>query len=104
APVLFGQVFTRVLGAYLLVGLALCLVGEEVVALLGGKGYYDAPSIIAPVALAYLFLSAADLMDAGFFIRRCTGRKTAILVAATVVIVVLYQVLIPPFGIHGAAW
>lgn len=104
APVVFGQVFTRVLGAYMLVGLALCLVAGEIVTLIGGDGYRGAAAIIPPVVLAYLFLSAADLMDAAFFIQRKTGRKMAVMLASTVVMLSLYAVFIPAHGIHGAAW
>ena len=104
AAVLFGQVFTRVLGAYAGVGLALCLVQEEVVLFLTGYDYGGAASVIAPVVLAYLFVTAADLMDAAFYVRRRTAWKTPVMLASTVVVVALYALLIPTHGMHGAAW
>ncbi len=104
APVVFGRVFTRILGAYVAVGLALCLVQDEVVTLLSGHDYGGAASVIAPVVLAYLFLTAADLMDAGFFVTRRTAWKTPIMLTSTAVVLVLYRLLIPSFGMHGAAW
>lgn len=104
APEVFGKVFTRILMAYIGVGLALCLVPGEVVFALTGGGYVEAVKIVAPVVLAYLFLSAADLMDAAFYISRRTALKTPITFASAAVTLGLYALLIPAWGIHGAAW
>jgi O-antigen/teichoic acid export membrane protein len=103
APIVFGRVTTRILAAYVGVGLALCLVADEVVLLLGGGGYLQAGAIIAPVTLAYFFLTAADLMDAGFYVRRRTAWKTPVVLGSTAATLALYALLIPAWGIHGAA-
>jgi O-antigen/teichoic acid export membrane protein len=103
APALFGRVFSRILGAYLLAGLALCLFQDEVVLFLGGARYAAAAAVIPPVVLAYAFLTGADLMDAGFYVRRRTGRKTPIALASTAWMCLLYALLIPPYGAVGAA-
>jgi O-antigen/teichoic acid export membrane protein len=103
APEVFGRVTTRILGAHLLVGLAVCLFQDEIIAILAGPAYRDAATVIAPVVLAFWFLSAVSLMDAGFYVRRCTGKKTCVTAAATVVVLGLYLLLIPPFGGLGAA-
>jgi O-antigen/teichoic acid export membrane protein len=104
APRVFGRVFTRILAAFLLVGLAACLFQDEAAALLGGEAYMGAAAIVAPVVLAGFFQAAAALMDSGFYVRRRTGPKLWITLAATGVILVLYVVLIPPFGAMGAAF
>jgi O-antigen/teichoic acid export membrane protein len=103
AAVVFGQVFTRVLGVYTAVGLGLCLLQDEVILFLTGGGYCDAAGIIAPVVLAYLFVTAADLMDAAFYVRRRTAWKTPVMLASTVVVLALYALLIPRYGKYGAA-
>jgi O-antigen/teichoic acid export membrane protein len=103
APVVFGQVFTRILAAYLLVGLGLCLFQDEVVFLLGGEGYTRAAVVVPPVVLACFFQSAASLMDAGFYVRHRTGLKLGATLAATAVMLALYAALIPRHGSLGAA-
>jgi O-antigen/teichoic acid export membrane protein len=103
APRAFGVVFTRVLASYVLVGLGLCLFADEIIAVLGGEGWGAAAPIVAPVVLAYLLQCGATLMDAGFFIRRRTGLKLVVTVAATAVMLLLYALLIPPLGAIGAA-
>jgi O-antigen/teichoic acid export membrane protein len=104
APRFFGVVFTRVLTLYAGAGLALCLVAGEVVNILGGDRYAEAAGIIAPVVLAYFFLTATELMEAAFYIERKTSYKLPLTLAAMSVTVGLYLLLIPPHGIHGAAW
>src|SRR5262249_3367811 len=103
APTVFGKVFTRMLAAEVGVGLALCLVASEAVRFLTGGGYQGAAAVIAPLVFGYLFLTAADLMDAAFYVKRRTAWKTPIMLGSTAVVLVLYALLIPPYGIHGAA-
>jgi|GEM_PF-2080564 O-antigen/teichoic acid export membrane protein len=103
APQVFGRTFTRIMSAFMLVGLAACLFQDEAVRILGDAKYPGAAVIIAPVVLAGFFQAAAALMDAGFYVRRRTGLKLYITLASTVVILVLYVVLIPTYGAMGAA-
>jgi O-antigen/teichoic acid export membrane protein len=103
ASVVFGRVFTRILSAFVFVGLGLCLFQEEAVLVLGGRNYTAAGPIVSVVVLAALFQNASSLMDAGFYVRRRTGPKVWITLSATVVMLVLYFALIPPFAGLGAA-
>jgi O-antigen/teichoic acid export membrane protein len=104
APVIFGRAFTRILAAFLFVGLGVSVFEAEAVAVLGAGSYGAAVPVIAPVLLASLFQSAASLMDAAFYVRRRTGHKLVITVVATALMATLYALWIPPFGSMGAAW
>jgi O-antigen/teichoic acid export membrane protein len=103
ASVSFGRAFTRILAAYVFVGLGLCLFAPEVVHLLGGEAYAAAVPIVAPVVLACLFQAAATLMDAAFFVRRRTGIKLWVTLPATAAMLLFYAWLIPIWGAMGAA-
>jgi len=103
APVVFGQMFTRILTAYLFVGLGLGLFQGEVVATLAPPSYAAAVPLIMPVVLAMFLYAGACLMDAAFYITRRTGMKLGITVLSTLVMLVLYAVLIPPLGGMGGA-
>jgi O-antigen/teichoic acid export membrane protein len=103
APDVFGRAFTRILAAYLAVGLGLCLLADEV-AVLFSPSYAGAAPVIPVVVLAYYCLTAADLMDSGFYVSRRTVWKTPITLASTVVMLALYAALIPQHGASGAAW
>ncbi len=103
APEIFGRVFTRILAAYLFVGLGLCLFQDEVVTAVAAPEYAWAARVVPLIVLACFCQSAASLMDAAFYIRRRTGLKLGITLSATVVMLVLYVLLIRPYGGLGAA-
>jgi O-antigen/teichoic acid export membrane protein len=103
APLVFGRAFTRIVGAFAAVGLALLLFTDEAILLLGGASYGGAAVVIVPVLVAALCQSAASLMDAAFYIRHQTRLKLGVSVAATVVMTILYALLIPSHGGLGAA-
>jgi O-antigen/teichoic acid export membrane protein len=103
APAIFGRMFSRILAAFLLVGLGVCLFQDEAVALLGWWKHPGAAVVIAPVVLAGFFQTAASLMDAGFYIRRRTGRKLVVTLVAAAAMTALYFLLIPGGGEVGAA-
>lgn len=102
APTIFGRVFTRFLAAYVLVGLSLCLLDREVLAILVGNRFQGAQLVISPIVLAYLILTASDLMDSGFYVTRQTKWKLLSTSLATITTVSLYAILIPSMGITGA--
>jgi O-antigen/teichoic acid export membrane protein len=104
AAAIFGQVMTRVLAAYVLLGLGVCLFQDEIIGILAGQAYPGAAAVIAPVVLGYGFLAAVSVMDAGFYIHRRTLRKTLVTLAAAGVVTLLYLALIPRFGALGAAY
>ena len=103
APNIFARVFTRTLAAFLFVGLGVSLFESEAIALLGAGAYGAAIPVIAPVLLANFFLSAASLMDTGFYVRNRTKNKLVITIAATAVMGALYALWIPAYGSMGAA-
>jgi O-antigen/teichoic acid export membrane protein len=103
APWVFGRAFTRILAAFLAVGLGLCLFQDEVVALIAGPAYAGATLIVPPVVLACFCQAGASLMDAAFYVRHRTSLKLGIALAATAVMLTLYLVLIPRYGPPGAA-
>jgi O-antigen/teichoic acid export membrane protein len=103
APEVFGRAFTRILSAYLLVGLGLLLFEDEAIALLAGPKYARATEVIPLVLLACFCQAGSSLMDAGFYVRHRTGLKLGITLTATALMLVLYALLIPPFGSRGAA-
>jgi O-antigen/teichoic acid export membrane protein len=103
APIVFGRVFTRVLGAFIFVGLGLSIFQDEVVRFIAGPAYADASAVIAPVVLAGFCQAAGALMDAAFYIRRRTPLKLRLTLEATAVMVALYIALIPMYAGLGAA-
>jgi O-antigen/teichoic acid export membrane protein len=103
APEVFGRAFTRILGAYLFVGLGACLFAGDVIALMGGSAYSGATRVLPVVVLGCFCQAASSLMDAGLYVRRRTSLKLGTTLGATAVMLLLYRALIPAHGGMGAA-
>lgn len=102
-PQVFARMATYLLGAYVFVGLGLCLFQHELITLVAGSAYTVAGSVVAPVVLSYGFFGAATLLDAAFYVRRQTRYKAWIALASTLLMLGLYATLIPAHGLIGAA-
>lgn len=104
APAVFGRAYTRMQAAYVFAGLGLCLLADEGIAIVGGPAYTGSAAFVPLLVLAYFFLTAADLMDSAFYLRRRSDLKSWAALVSTALIVALYAVLIPQWGAAGAAW
>jgi O-antigen/teichoic acid export membrane protein len=104
AAVVVGRAITRMVAAYVFVGLGLCVFIDDVVRILTTPAYARATAVVAMIVLAGLFSSAATLMDGVFYAHRRTGPKPWIALASMIVMCSLYAWLIPQFGAMGAAF
>jgi O-antigen/teichoic acid export membrane protein len=102
-PAVFARMTTYLLGAYILVGLGLCLFAEEAIVLFAGPAFVSAALIVPPVVLANGFQGASLLFDGAFYVRRQTRWKLPVAVASTIVMLALYALWIPGWGTLGAA-
>jgi O-antigen/teichoic acid export membrane protein len=104
APHIFGLMFTRFMASLVCAGLAVALFSEDLLLLMGGQDYLAAVNYLPLLSAAVIMMSAADLMDSGFYVTRNTKYKPVIFLATGIVIFIAYSVLIPRFSGVGAAW
>ncbi len=104
AAAVVGGAITRMLAAYVFVGLGLCVFIADVVRILATPAYAGAVAVVALLVLGGLFSTAATLMDGVFYAHRRTGPKPWIALASMIVMCGLYAWLIPQFGAMGAAY
>ena len=100
----FGQVFVLYSAALFVGALGLALFGSEIVRIMADRSYASAGSVVAPVALAYVFLGIGYYLQLGMFLVGRTGMLGLISAAAAIVNLALNEVLITRFGMMGAAW
>ncbi|GIK82824.1 MAG: polysaccharide biosynthesis protein [Alphaproteobacteria bacterium] len=97
----------RALHFYCMIGVAvvfgLAAVGEDVLVLLASEKYRAGAVVIPWIIAATVIDGGATLLGAGLFIRKQTRILMFIVVSCAVLNVVLNVVLIPHFGILGAA-
>ena len=107
-----GQDSGRVLGRLATVNIALgfgasllvILYGREAVALIAGPEYASAATVVPVIALGYAFQSLYFVSVTPIFFTRKTRVLPLLTGAAAALNVALNLVLIPPYGMIGAAW
>ena len=103
-PILYGRIMTWIMSCYTFVGLGVVLLRHEALTILGSPPYMSATTMVAPLVMAYFFMSASNLMDAAFYVTRKTIYKPLIAAGSAIGILVFYAWLIPIYGGWGAAW
>ena len=103
AAVAVGRTVTRLLGAYVFVGLGLCLLKNEAIQILGSAKYAGAGTAVDVLVLAFFFSNAAVLFDSALYVRRRTRLKPWLNLASALVTIPLFLWLIPKYGAMGAA-
>lgn len=89
-----------VMGAVLVLG----LFADEAVSLLTAERYWPAAALVPVIAYAYLFNALNILFTGPLYAEKRTGVVGAVTVAGAVINVALNLLLIPRFGVAGAAW
>lgn len=100
----FGRIYNRIMLGYVLGGIAVVMFQDEALALLSSEKFVGSASLIAPLVLSQYFLIFANLMDGAFYVERRTDMKPWIAATSTVIMLLAYWILIPPYAAAGAAW
>ncbi|MBU0985587.1 MAG: oligosaccharide flippase family protein [candidate division Zixibacteria bacterium] len=101
---LFGRVFTYFVLIITVVGLGISLVSRDLVRLMADEAYWDAYKIIPLVTLAHIALAFFYHVNIGITITKKTKYFMYINVMNGLLNIGLNILLIPMFGIWGAAW
>jgi O-antigen/teichoic acid export membrane protein len=101
------RIYSRVMTYYALAGLlvfvALSVFGRDIIRLGRAPDYYAAQWVIPWVALGYVFYGVSNTARLGLMLSGRTGLTVPLNAAAAVANVALNFVLVPRFGIIGAA-
>jgi O-antigen/teichoic acid export membrane protein len=103
-PAFYREMTTIVIGALLALAAAVSVLAPEVVAVVARPGYEEAADILPIVAFASVLQGMYIMFVTVVFLMKRTGRLAGITVTSALLNVFLNFVLIPRFGIAGAAW
>lgn len=99
-----GKIATYLLAASAFSTLGFSLLGPYLIRLFSERSYWDAYRVVPVVGAAYVLYSWTTIMDASFYLKKQTVYKIHSLTFAGGAILLLYWLLIPKFGMMGAAW
>lgn len=103
AKTVYARMMTYALTLFTLVGLGLSIFASQALLLLATPSYYGAASVVPLIALAHLFYELDYILSFGLNLANKTAYYSFIMGAGAVVNLMLNFILIPPFGIMGAA-
>jgi len=104
APQTLARLATYAFAVFVAVGLAVAVLGRELVHVMTAPAFHGAAPVVPVVALAYLLHGVFLLGSIGIGIRKRTGYYPLITAASATTNVVANLILIPELGILGAAW
>jgi len=104
APQIFGGIFTYFVLFIFLLFLAVSIFSAELIKIFASPLYCDAAAVVPWIALAYLLSGIYIYMISGFIIVKNVVLQPIILASAALANVVLNILLIPRFGMMGAAY
>ncbi|MFQ5561637.1 MAG: polysaccharide biosynthesis C-terminal domain-containing protein [Nitrospinota bacterium] len=102
-----GEFYSRVMTYFVYAGLFLSLAvgvfATKIVELVGTREYLEAYRVIFIISLSYLLIGMSDVMHVGISIKRKTEYSMLIVSSAALVNLILNFLLVPPWGMMGAA-
>ena len=101
---MFARMFTFILAGFGLLAVGMTVFANELIGLLSGRGFEGAAAAVAPLSLGMIAYASTSVTAGGISLK---GRTMYVAIHswfAAILNVVLNVVLIPPFGMVGAAW
>ena len=102
-PAVIGRVFMLYISVSVGVGLLISVTSPVVIPLISAKSFYGSSRVVPLICLASIFYGMTSLSDAGILIAKKTTYKPIIFGSCSIIAIALNLLLIPKFGIVGAA-
>lgn len=103
-PEEFGKIATYLIAACAFSTLGFSLLSPYLVRFFSERSYWEAYRVVPIVGAAYILYSWTVVMDASFYVKKQTVYKIYSMGIAGGSVMLLYWLLIPRFGMTGAAW
>lgn len=104
APSVFREMTTLLMAALLAVGVGTAALAPQIIAVIARPGYEAAAGVLPVIAMASVLFALYTILTTLIFYAKATGRLALITVSAAILNIAANVVLIPLFGILGAAW
>jgi O-antigen/teichoic acid export membrane protein len=101
---MFSRLFEYYCFVMVTVALALSIAIKELLSVIAAPGFHGAYKIVPVIALAYIFQGTNRFVLAGSYIAKKTMNLGAVGLASAGINIVLNLLLIPRYGMLGAAW
>ena len=100
----FARILTYYLLAFGFLAMALSLLAKELLMIMTTPKFYPAAAVVPLIALSYIFSGVRHMTNTGLAITNKNYYVPPIIVGSALLNLGLNYVLIPPYGMIGAAW
>jgi O-antigen/teichoic acid export membrane protein len=100
----FARILTYYLLAFGFLAMALSLLAKELLMIMTTPKFYPAAAVVPLIALSYIFSGVRHMTNTGLAIVNKNYYVPPIIVGSALLNLGLNYVLIPPYGMIGAAW
>lgn len=100
----YQQTFLYINLMLIFIGLGISIFVKDLLKVMSDPAFLDAYKIVPIIILAYVFQAWSKFCDLGILLEKKTSYIAYAEIMASVVITIAYVLLIPAYGIHGAAW
>jgi len=100
----FGRIFTHYIFALGFIALVLCCFAREIVILMVDTRFWSSFAVVPLIVLSYLCYGARTVVTIGVGVLNKTYYLAITIVIAAIINLVLNAILIPIYGMMGAAW
>lgn len=104
SEVLFGRIFTYYLVLISFIGLGIAVLTREVLVIMSDQKFWSAYSVVPMIVLGNIILTMTYHFDMGLLIQKKTKYLAYISISNGIFILLLNFLLIPRYGIWGAAF
>jgi O-antigen/teichoic acid export membrane protein len=99
-----AKTLTYVIAIAGFVFLGIALLSKEVLIIISARQYWDSYTVVPIIALTYAIWSARSLVEVGVVLKRKTSAIAFYTLIGAAINIDLNLILIPPYGMAGAAW
>jgi O-antigen/teichoic acid export membrane protein len=100
----FARILTYYLLAFGFLCMALSLLAKELLMIMATPKFYPAAAVVPLIALSYIFSGVRHMTNTGLAIMNKNYYVPPIIVGSALLNLGLNYILIPPYGMMGAAW
>jgi O-antigen/teichoic acid export membrane protein len=100
----FQRVFQYISFLLILLGLAISVYAKDLLRIMSAPAFWDASAVVPVIIVAYIFQAWTKYCNFGLMLHHRTMQIAYAELVASAAITVAYLLLIPAFGMHGAAW
>ncbi len=100
----YQRIFIYINSILIFLGLCISIFSKDLLIIMSAPSFHDAYKIVPIIILAYILQSWTQFCNFGILLSERTIKIAHAEIIATIIITAAYFLLIPKFGIFGAAW